>query len=51
MKNDKGVSHQNRGPSEIYVLCNEVITGLGNALVDTGSQVSLVKEGTLTLVG
>ena len=30
-----------------YVLCNGLITGLGNALVDTGSQVPLVKEGTL----
>ena len=36
-----------RGPFEIYVLCDGLNTGLGNALVDTGSQVSLLKEGTL----
>jgi hypothetical protein len=41
---DKGKSHRRKGPFEIYVLCNELYTGLGNALVDTGSQVSLVKE-------
>jgi hypothetical protein len=43
---DKGTGHQikYRGLLEIYVLCNELRTGLGNALVDTGSQVSLVKE-------
>jgi len=46
MKNDKGMS-SSRGHFEIYVLCNELITGLGNILVDTGSQVSLGKEGTL----
>ena len=31
-------------PFEIYVLCDSLKTGLGNALVDTGSQVSLVTE-------
>jgi len=34
-------------PFEIYVLCDSLKTGLGNALVDTGSQVSLVKECSL----
>jgi hypothetical protein len=45
----KGISHQidYRGRSEIYVLCNEQRKGLDNALVDTGSQVSLVKESGL----
>jgi hypothetical protein len=31
-------------PFEIYVLCDSLKTGLGKALVNTGSQVSLVKE-------
>jgi len=34
-------------PFEIYVLCDSLKTGLANALVDTGSQVSLVKERSL----
>jgi len=34
-------------PFEIYVLCDGLNTGLGNALVDTGSQVSLGKERSL----
>ena len=34
-------------PFEIYVLCESLKTGLGKALVDTGSQVSLVKERSL----
>ena len=34
-------------PFEIYLLCNSLKTGLGNAQVDTGSQVSLVKERSL----
>ena len=34
-------------PYEIYVLCDSLKTGLGNAIVDTGSQVSLVKERSL----
>jgi len=34
-------------PFEIYVLCVSLKTGLGNALVDIGSQVSLVKERNL----
>jgi hypothetical protein len=48
-RDDKDKVHQikYRGPFEIYVLCNELHTGLGNALVDTGSQVSLVKESGL----
>ena len=29
---------------EIYVLCDSLKTRIGNALVDTGSQASLVKE-------
>jgi len=45
MKNDKGISQP--GPFEIYVLCNGLITGLCNALLDIGSKVSLIKEGTL----
>jgi len=46
---DQEVSHQiTRGPFEIYVLCDQLSMVLGNALVDTGSQVSLVKEGGLT---
>jgi hypothetical protein len=44
---DKGTSHQVRGPFEIYELCDKLRTCLGNALVDTGSQVSLVKESGL----
>lgn len=47
-EDDNGVSNQIRGPFEIYVLCNKLCTGLGNALVDKGSQVSLVKESGLT---
>jgi hypothetical protein len=48
-EHEKGISHQikYRGPFEIYALCNELRTGLGNALVDTGSQVSFVKESGL----
>ena len=34
-------------PFEIYVLCDSLKTGLGNVLVDTGSQVSLVKRRSL----
>ena len=34
-------------PFEIYVLCNSLRTGMGNALVDTGAQVSLVAERSL----
>jgi len=34
-------------PFEIYVLCDSLKSGLGNAIVDTGSQVSLVKERSL----
>ena len=46
---DQEISHQiTRGPFEIYVLCDQLSMVLGNALVDTGSQVSLVKEGGLT---
>ena len=30
-------------PFEIHMLCDSLKTGLGNALVDIGSQVSLVK--------
>ena len=30
------------------MLCEQLSTGLGNALVDTGSQVSLIKESSLT---
>ena len=37
-------------PFEIYVLCYSLKTGLGIALVDTGSQVSLIKERSLTKV-
>jgi hypothetical protein len=44
---DKGKSHIRKGPFEIYVLCNQLYTGFGNALVDTGSQVSFVKESGL----
>ena len=47
-KDDKEISHQIRGPFEIYVLCEQLSMGLGNALVDTGSQVSLIKESSLT---
>jgi len=36
-------------PFEIYVLCDKFRTGIGNALVDTRSQVSLVTERSLTL--
>jgi len=32
---------------EIYVLCDSLKKGLGNAVIDTGSQVSLVKERSL----
>jgi hypothetical protein len=46
---DQEISHQiTRGPFEIYVLCDQLSMGLGNALVDTGSLVSLVKESGLT---
>ena len=31
-------------PFIIYVLCDQLKDGMGNALIDTGSQVSLVKE-------
>jgi len=31
-------------PFVVYVLCNQLKTGMGNALIDTGSQVSLVAE-------
>jgi hypothetical protein len=34
-------------PFEIYVLCDSVKTGMSNALVDTGSQVSLVTKCSL----
>ena len=37
-------------PLEIYVVCDSLKTGLGNAQVDTGSQVSLVKERSLIKV-
>jgi hypothetical protein len=38
---------QSSYPFEIYVLCDSLKTGMGNALVDTGSQVSLVTERSL----
>jgi hypothetical protein len=44
---DMDISHTIRRPFEIYVPCNQLHTGLGNAFVDTGSQVSLVKESGL----
>jgi hypothetical protein len=44
---DKGKNHIRKGSYEIYVLYNQLYTGLGDALVDTGSQVSLVKESGL----
>jgi hypothetical protein len=47
IRDDNRNYHKN-GPFEIHVLCNDLCTGLGNALVDTGSQVSLVKESGLT---
>ena len=34
-------------PFEIYVLCDTLKTGIGNALVDTGSQVALITERSL----
>jgi hypothetical protein len=34
-------------PFVIYVLCDQLKNGLGNALIDTGSQVSLVAETSL----
>jgi hypothetical protein len=34
-------------PFEMYVLCDNLRTGMGNALVDTGSQVSLATEQSL----
>jgi hypothetical protein len=47
-ENDRDTGHLIKEPFEIYVLCKQLHTGLGNALVDTGSQVSLVKESVLT---
>ncbi|KAJ4425612.1 hypothetical protein ANN_27808 [Periplaneta americana] len=35
------------GPYKVYVLCPQVKGGLGVALIDTGSQVSLVREDAL----
>jgi hypothetical protein len=35
-------------PFEIYVLCDSLKTGIGNTLVDTGFQVSLVTERRVT---
>lgn len=35
------------GPYEVYVLCPEIKGGLGIALIDTGAQVSLVRESSL----
>jgi hypothetical protein len=43
----KGISHQLGDLLKFYVLCNKLRTDLDNALVDTGSQVSLVKESGL----
>jgi len=45
---DQDISHQiTRGPFEISVLCDQLRTGLGNAFIDRGSQVSLVKDSGL----
>jgi hypothetical protein len=35
-------------PFVIYILCEELKHGMGNTLIDTGSQISLVTEGSLT---
>jgi hypothetical protein len=35
-------------PYVVYVLCNYLPNGYGEALIDTGSQVSLVKQDSLT---
>jgi hypothetical protein len=43
-RDNKGISYQIIEPFEICILCNQLHTGLGNALIDTGSQVSLIRE-------
>jgi hypothetical protein len=47
-KSDQDKDHLVHGPFELYVLCEQLQEGIGNALVDTGSQISLVKEDVLT---
>jgi hypothetical protein len=36
-----------QGPFVIYILCDQLKHGMGNALIDTGSQISLVAETSL----
>ena len=40
----KSHNQETQFPFVVYVLCNQLKTGMGNALIDTGSQVSLVAE-------
>ena len=35
------------GPYEMYVLENKLKQGVGTALIDTGAQISLIKESAL----
>jgi hypothetical protein len=35
------------GPFDIFILCEQIHTGMAKILIDTGAQVSLVKEGRL----
>jgi hypothetical protein len=45
--NDK-IKRQNKCPFVIYTLCNKLKNSMGNALIDTGSQISLVAGKSLT---
>jgi hypothetical protein len=47
-RDNRDLNYQIKDPFECYILCNQLHTGLGNALIDTGSQVSLIKESVLT---
>jgi hypothetical protein len=44
---DKSKRPQNKCPFVIYTLCSELKNNMGNALIDTGSQISLVAEDSL----
>jgi hypothetical protein len=46
--NDKSKRPQNKCPFVIYTLCSELKNNMGNALIDKGSQISLVAEDSLT---
>jgi hypothetical protein len=42
---------QTQYPFVVYIVCDQLKTGMGNALIDTGSQVSLVAENSLKRKG